>query len=42
VGLPYVRLVGFVLVVAITIGGLALLRSRYGGVSTLRTERAAA
>ena len=42
VALPYVVLVRFVLFVPITLVGLALLLTRYGGLTTLRTARSPA
>jgi hypothetical protein len=42
VALPYVLLVRFVLFVPITLVGLALLLTRYGGFTTLRTARSPA
>ena len=42
VALPYVVLVRFVLFVPITLVGLALLLTRYGGFSALRAERSEA
>ena len=40
--LPYVVLVRFVLFVPITLVGLALLLTRYGGLRSLRSARAEA